>query len=761
MRVRETGGHASLSQEAVARLRITGEVSGQDLDRDVAIELHVAGEVHHSHAPAAELALERVLAGEGCLQVEELCRRMRHDVKNRRVLADRIAAGQASLPDWPTPMIDSAISARRRHSVSGQDARAPARGTHPGRGVRNRLRCVLLAGLLVIGAATSEAQSRVQQVLVLQSLNRGNLQLDQFTGVFRVRLDQLVGQPVNVVQVVVGPTGFVGASEQALIDYIRSLYADRPPPDLIMTVAGPAAAFARKHRRQLFPGTPLLFASVDQRWIRGAPLGENETAVAVVNDFPRLIDDILRVLPETKQVFIVLGAGTVGQFWRRELETEFTRFRDRVTLLWANNLALPDILRRAASLPRHSAIVYLAFGTDALGGAYADEQVIADLRATANAPMFGSQSSMLGYGIVGGSMLPIDSLARNTADVAGRILNGEPPGSIRVPPQTAGQPMFDWRELRRWGIPESRLPPGSVVRYRGPTLWGEYKLTVLAALGAMVLQALLIARLLHERRARHRAELDSRRNLGLPADANRRATMAALTTSIGHELGQPLSAIMHNAQALQMMVTPNRVAPDTTREILADIRAEAVLATQVIDRHRTMLRSHELHRKPIDLHSVIHESLALVAHDMRARRIEATLELSSTPCVIDGDQVLLQQVLINLLRNAMDALPETPPARRHITIRSVVRAADVEVSVCDTGTGLPADIIDALFTPFVTTKTNGLGVGLTIAQTIVEAHDGTISAHENADGGATFTVTLHRSTTSRPLSGELVAAEPH
>ena len=86
-----------------------------------------------------------------------------------------------------------------------------------------------------------------------------------------------------------------------------------------------------------------------------------------------------------------------------------------------------------------------------------------------------------------------------------------------------------------------------------------------------------------------------------------------------------------------------------------------------------MLRSHQLQKKPIDLHSVIDESLALVAHDMRARQIEATLDLSSTPCVIDGDQVLLEQVLVNLVRNAMDALAETPPARRHITIRSAVK----------------------------------------------------------------------------------------
>ena len=224
--------------------------------------------------------------------------------------------------------------------------------------------------------------------------------------------------------------------------------------------------------------------------------------------------------------------------------------------------------------------------------------------------------------------------------------------------------------------------------------------------------------------------------------------------------GNLSAAIVHNAQALQMMVTANRAAPDATGEILADIQAEAVLATQIIDRHRTMLRSHQLQKKPIDLHAVIDESLALVAHDMRARQIEATLDLSSTPCVIDGDQVLLEQVLVNLLRNAMDALAETPPARRRITIRSAVTAADVEVSVCDTGTGLPADIIGTLFTPFVTTKSHGLGIGLTIAQRIVDAHGGTIAAHENLDGGATFTVTLPRSRSARVPPGQSGTSGP-
>jgi signal transduction histidine kinase len=606
------------------------------------------------------------------------------------------------------------------------------------------LQCAFAGALLAIAAASSAAPPAVKQVLMLQSLARGNLVLDHFTGNFRVSLDQRAGTLVNVVQVVVGPTGAVSAPEQAAVTYIRSMYADRPPPDLIVTTGGPAAVFARKHRQELFPGTPLLFASVDQRFLRGAPLGENESSVAVVNDFARVIDDILSVLPETRQVFVVIGGGVLGRFWRGQLEPEFQRFRNRVAIVWSDELSQPDILRRVATLPDHSAIFYLTFSIDAQGGAYADEQVLAAIRSHANSPLFGAFTPLLGYGIVGGSIMSISDLAANTADVASRILNGEPAQSVRVPPHIAGQPTFDWRELQRWGIPESRLPPGSVVKFRRPSVWEEYKLTVLVAAGALILQSLLILRLLYERRARRRAEIESLRNLALAADANRRETMSTLTASIGHELSQPLTAVMLNAQALQKMVTVNRVAPDDIGEILADIEAGTVLAAQIFDRHRTMLRGRQLQKKPIDLHSVIDESVALVSHDMRARQIEASFDLSSTRCVINGDQVLLQQVLVNLMRNAMDALAETPPAKRRIAIRCAVKAADVEVSVCDTGTGLPAEIIDTLFTPFVTTKSHGLGIGLTIAQSIVRAHGGIIAARQNLDGGATFTVTLPR-----------------
>ena len=624
--------------------------------------------------------------------------------------------------------------------------------------VSSRFLGAALAACLVLRGSSVEAQPKVQQILLLQSSDRGNLIQDTFSGNFRVDLDNRAGRPVNVVQIVVGPTGIAGAPEHASVDYIRSTFADRPKPDLILTSAGPAAVFARTYRRQLFPDTPLLFAAVDERFLRGAPMGEKESAVAVVNDFPRVVDDILHLLPRTKQVFVVTGSGPVGRFWRRELDDQFQRFRQRLTFVWSDNLSFPEILRRCSTLPQDSAILYISFGADAQGGAYADERVLADLHASANAPMFASHTPLLGRGIVGGRLMSIEDLSSTTADMATRILNAAPLGSIGVPPPPSFQPLFDWRELQRWGIAESLLPAGSVVLYRRPTLWQEHKLTVLGSIGALIIQSLLIVGLLYQRRARQQAESDSRRNLALAADASRRQTMSALTTSIAHELGQPLSSMIHNAEALQALIDADRAPSHTMREILTDIRTQSVQAAQIIERHRAMLRSHQLNKKPIDVHAVVHDSLALVAHDLKTREIETTVDLSSGPCVTSGDPVLLQQVLVNLMMNAIDAMAETPKARRCLTITTAVRAADVELSVRDSGTGLPPHFDGTLFTPFVTTKPHGLGVGLTIARTIVDAHGGTIAARNNPEGGATVTILLRRSKMPDSLSASQGAA---
>ena len=566
--------------------------------------------------------------------------------------------------------------------------------------------------------------------------------LDHFTVSFRVDLDALMQRPVNVTQVVVGPTGFIGAPDDAVVNYIRSQFANRPKPDLIVTVAGPAARFARAHRAQLFPDVPLLFASVDRRFLADAPLAANETAVAAVVDVAASIEEILGLLPDTRQVLMVTGSGPLGRFWQDEFHKELARFDGRVAFIWTNDLSLSELVARASALPDRSAIFYVLFATDASGTAYADERVLAELRAKASAPLFGLQSAYLGAGVVGGAALSSAELSRRAADAAAQLLNGAAPASIRIPPLPGGPPTFDARELRRWNIDEARLPPGSTVLFRPESLWSRYRLQILLAATALVAQSVLIVGLLYQRRARQRAELQSRRHLALAADASRRQTMAALTNSLTHDLGQPLSSMIQNAKALQLMIRADRATPEVAGEILSDIQAQGTQAALIIDRHRGMLQSRELDRKPIDPQTVVRESLALVAHDLRSRGIDAAAELSRASCIVSGDQVLLRQVLVNLMINAADAMVDTPPGKRRMTITSEVQGRSVRIAVRDSGPGLPSELDGQLFAPFATTKANGLGIGLTIVKVIVEAHGGGIEAGNHPGGGAVFTLTL-------------------
>ena len=616
--------------------------------------------------------------------------------------------------------------------------------TAPARPRRYGMFTVLLGVLsLVLTPQSGAAQTaRAHQVLVLQSVDRGNIVFDFFTAEFRAAIQKRAASPVTLFDFVIAPPGFGKATDQSIVDFVQSNYADQPP-DLIVTAGGPAAAFVRKNRQQLFPQSPIVFSALDERWfLRNAPLGEDESAVAVSVDKTMTIDDILELRPETQTVFVIMGSGPLAAFWQPELQHEFERYRNRLTFIWSMDLSYEQMLKRAATLPPHSAIFYDSADTFAGGTWQGDEKTFADLTAHANAPIFGVHRLWVGAGTVGGRVLDFEGLGDATADVVLRILGGERPGNIRIPTRFPGPPEFDARQLRRWNISETRLPPGSTVRFRAPSLWQDYRGEVLGVSIALVAQALLIAGLLYQRHARRRAEVESRRNLSLAADANRRVTMSALSGSIAHDLSQPLNAILHNAQAAELMLASNRVTPGILQAILADIRKADIRATDIIERHRTMLKNHELDAKPIDLHTVILESMTLVASDTTKRQIQVDVHLPTDSCVVFGDRILLQQVVVNLMMNAMDAMTDTPAERRRISVSNVVSGSSAKLSVRDEGTGLPAALDGTLSRPYATTKVNGLGIGLTIVRTIVEAHAGRIDAHNNPTGGATFIVTL-------------------
>jgi signal transduction histidine kinase len=199
-----------------------------------------------------------------------------------------------------------------------------------------------------------------------------------------------------------------------------------------------------------------------------------------------------------------------------------------------------------------------------------------------------------------------------------------------------------------------------------------------------------------------------------------------------------------------MLLAANTVPPalGEMADILTDIRKDDIRASEVIRRMRGLLHKHELESHPVDLNDVAEETVAIVRPDARARVIELELELEHRVRPILGDRVHLQQVLLNLLMNAVDAVATMPPERRRVRVRITQGDSEVRLAVADTGTGIPSDRIAQIFEPFYSTKTAaaGMGMGLAIARSIVEAHDGRIAAENNAGGGATvwFSVPMSR-----------------
>ena len=529
-------------------------------------------------------------------------------------------------------------------------------------------------------------------------------------------------------------------SSQALSDYIRRKYRGRKI-DLVIAMTDPVRRFVLDHREELFPDAPIVTtgASVPDDETRTA--GAGLTGVTIGTAYAETLNLVLKLHPSTHDVFVVAKGSDERTMEAVKASLNGVFPGVRLTYLVENTVSA--LLTRVKAARPGSVILYIWHSQNEPGQLVYADQVARLVAQASSVPVYGTSDLYIGTGIIAGVVRGTRETGIRVGEMALRILDGARAQDIPIEPARLVS-VFDWRAMQRWGVDESRLPPGSVVNFRGPSLWRDYRRQVLAVLGGLAVQSLLIVGLLYQRRARRKAEVESRRNLELAADANRRVAMTALTGSIAHDLSQPLNSILHNTKAASMLVGSNRATPEVLQEILRDIHTADVRATEIIQRHRTMIRSRELDKRPIDIHTVVRESLALVAHDMRTRQIQSDVRLPAAPCLIEGDHVLLQQVLVNLVINAMDAMAQTPPARRRLTVQNDVSQDSVEVSVCDAGSGLPAESDRRLFEPFVTTKANGMGIGLTIAQTIVEAHSGKIEAHNNPDGGATFTVTLPR-----------------
>jgi signal transduction histidine kinase len=600
----------------------------------------------------------------------------------------------------------------------------------------------MLFGVIVLQSAANAAAPEHKRILILHSFGRDFRPWSEYARTIRAELARQSPWPLDFSDhSLVSARSGDDSPEGLFVDYLNSLEAKRAP-DLIVCIGAPAASFVQRHRSKLFPDTPKLITAVARRRVQSDKLTQNDAAVSVVHNFPAIIDNILQVAPATKTVMVVIGASPNEKFWSAEVQKELKPLEGRIKLMWTDDIPFKVILEKAATLPPDTAILWGLMNVDAAGVAHEGDTALKQLFAVANAPVFSYDAGYFGGGIVGGPMFSVEDISQKTAAVAVRILAGEQAGDINVPPIPYAAPKYDWRLLRRWGINENLLPPGSQIDFREASAFERYRWQVFAVCAAVLMQALLISGLLFQRKRAYTAELEARKRMSELAHINRFTTAGELTATIAHELNQPLGAILTNAETLEEILKSPTPDLHEIKDIAADIRRDDQRASDVVRRLRSLLSRTPFELKEIDLNDVAHETVDLVTGLAFARQVDISCFTSPPPLLIKGDRVQLQQVLLNLIVNAIEEMSNKPAAERRIKVGTARRDKVAEIIVSDNGSGIPADKLDQIFRPFSSTKPSGMGIGLSIARTIVEAHHGRIRAENREGGGATFYVSL-------------------
>ena len=605
-----------------------------------------------------------------------------------------------------------------------------------------RLIAICALAIVASAATASMALAEPKHVVFLHSYGQNFKPWSEYSKALRQELERKTQWPLDLqdFSVVTARSGDENA-EREFTDYLDTLYAHRAP-DLIVAFGAPAGDFVQRQRSRLFPSTPMVLTAIDQRRVQESALTENDTVVAVRQDIPVLFGNILKVLPDTKTVAVVIGNSPNERFWIGEMRKDLEPLKDRVKFLFWNDLSFEDMLTQAASLPPNSAIWWNQPQVDATGAMHDGERALRALYAVAKAPIFSFDDAFFGGEIVGGPMTSVSDGARTTSEVALRILEGEKPASIKTPVLKYGPAKYDWRQLQRWGISESRLPAGSQLYFQAPTTWELYRWQIMLVAAVILTQAALISVLVLERQRRHYAEVQARTRSAELAHINRYSMAGELTASIAHEINQPLASILANIEAAELSI--RSLTPDVNeiKEILADIRRDDERASQVIQRLRSLLKKAPFELTDIDLNQIGRETVQFLSALASARKVVLDSAISVVPLPIRGDRIQLQQVILNLVVNAMDAMSHVPSEGRKIIIQTARNENCAEISVTDAGPGILLPRLEDVFEPFFSTKPQGMGMGLSIARTIVEAHNGRIWAENKARGGATFRIQL-------------------
>lgn len=603
------------------------------------------------------------------------------------------------------------------------------------------MQCLLaLVALIVVSvvhaqdAKKSESPWRVL-VILGGDLSLPSAQLHERS--FRTALQAVAPGPVTFFVESIDAQRFDARSLEPETLALLSKKYSQQPVDVIVATGDGTLDFVNRHHSKLWPGVPVIFSGVSSSLIRADSPIHGYPYLTWKLDVQGTLDMMRALQPAATRLVVIGGTSPFDRMQVEEVMSVAGLQEHWTTEVW-NRFTLAELREKLAAVDAQTAVLYTTIFRDSSGLPVFSADALATISAASRVPVYGMYGTYLGKGVAAGRFIDYSEMGRRAAETAAVFLRGGRPMPSQVQQTIQAHCIADYQQLSAYGLSVSALPVDCEVRNQPRNLWTEYRSFVLAVLAVVVLQMLTIGALLRQRQRLRAADIQNSRQRIELSRAMRFAAMGELTASIAHEINQPLGAILNNAKTAEILLAKGTVAPDELRAIMSDIRRDNERAHAVIQRLRTLLSKGEVAHIPVGLHVVVGEMLSILKPEAALRGITVEMNLSASVDLISGDSVQLQQVLINLALNAMDAMADTKADDRRLSFRTRNVADRLELKVTDTGAGIEQTAMPAIFDSFYTTKSDGLGLGLPIVRTIVEAHHGTIVVESQPGHGSAF-----------------------
>jgi signal transduction histidine kinase len=498
-------------------------------------------------------------------------------------------------------------------------------------------------------------------------------------------------------------------------DFLRLKYAGRRF-DLLVAIQDAAIEFASTRRDELFPGTPLVFVATPVP----APRIANSTGISVELRLADTLALAVALQPDLRHVFVVSGADARDTVYERMARAQLKPFESRLAITYLAGLPTSDLEARLARLPEHSAIYYLVVNRDGTGASFHPLEYLDRIAAVAGAPIYSWVDSTLGRGILGGRLKNMAAQTEAVGNLALRVLRGERADSIPVSAPNPYVTQVDWRQLRRWGISEARVPAGALVRFKEPSAWDRYRFYILGVAAILLAQTALIAGLLVQRRRRrqaeqevHRGEAALRTSYDRIRDLGRRLLSAqdSERSRIARELHDDISQQMA-LLSIDLELLGSAVGPTGEKLVGEALNRSQAIARSVHD------LSHRLHPAKLRLIGLVAAVQALQREISRSG-VVVTFTHDNVRATLPPDMTLcLYRIVQEALQNAV-RYSRAREIRVHLS-----RAQDgLALTIADDGVGFD---VDAAW---------GKGLGLASMAERIETIGGTLEVSSRPGAG--------------------------